>query len=310
MATATSVLDQARKWIGHTEKPNNRTRFNDKFYGRPVNGSAYPWCAAFTSVICQESGMRPNVDYPHSAGVAVCFAWFRREGRIVSKNKLKPGDMVRFTFSHIAFVEKVLSGGRVQTIEGNTSGTNAGSQRDGGGVHRRIRSLSIIQYGGRPNYTGKAQLGGGAKDKKEGGLFGMTMYAPRTRKKDLKLPKGKWKTLPIDDKDNSSLLTGLKPGDDVVVNAAIALKGLPKGSEAQVRLYAVSYKKGTKTRRLSAGYAQEIVGTAGNTLGAVTLMRRNTHKAATGRDIRIRAEICVYAKGVTLTRAQFHRGKA
>ena len=310
MATATSVLDQARKWIGHTEKPNNRTRFNDKFYGRPVNGSAYPWCAAFTSVICQESGMRPNVDYPHSAGVAVCFAWFRREGRIVSKNKLKPGDMVRFTFSHIAFVEKVLSGGRVQTIEGNTSGTNAGSQRDGGGVHRRIRSLSIIQYGGRPNYTGKAQLGGGAKDKKEGGLFGMTMYAPRTRKKDLKLPKGKWRTLPIDDKDNSSLLTGLKPGDDVVVNAAIALKGLPKGSEAQVRLYAVSYKKGTKTRRLSAGYAQEIVGTAGNTLGAVTLMRRNTHKAATGRDIRIRAEICVYASGVTLTRAQFHRGKA
>ena len=51
-------------------------------------------------------------------------------------------------------------------------------------------------------------------------------------------------------------------------------------------------------------------GTAGNTLGAVTLMRRNTHKAATGRDIRIRAEICVYASGVTLTRAQFHRGKA
>ena len=306
MATPNSVLARARKWIGHAEKPNNDTRFNTLFYGRRVNGSAYPWCAAFTSVICQEEGMRPNVDYPHSAGVAVCFAWFSRNGRIVSKHKLKPGDMVRFTFSHIAFVEKVLSGNRVQTIEGNTSGSNAGSQRDGGGVHRRIRSLSIIQYGGRPNYTGKATS---APDDKEG-LFGMTMYAPRTRKKDLKLPKGKWKTLPIDDKDNSSLLTGLKPGDDVLVNASIALKGLPKGAEAQVRLYAVSYKKGTKTRRLSAGYAQEIVGTAGNTLGAVTLMRRNTHKAASGRDIRIRAEICVYTSGVTLTRAQFHRGKA
>jgi len=308
MATATNVLDRARKWIGHTEKPNNRTRFNDKFYGRPVNGSAYPWCAAFTSVICQESGMRPNVDYPHSAGVAVCFAWFQREGRIVSKNRLKPGDMVRFTFSHIGLVEKVLSGGRVQTIKGNTSAGNSGSQRDGGGVHRRIRSLSIIQYGGRPNYTSKPS--GDDPGDKEGGLFGMTMYAPRTRKKDLKLPKGKWRTLPIDDKDNTSLLTGLKPGDDVLVHANLGLKGLPKGAEAQVRLYAVSYKKGTKTRRLSAGYAQEIVGTSGNTLGAVTLMRRNTHQAATGRDIRIRAEICVYAKGVTLTRAQFHRGKA
>lgn len=306
MATPNSTLARARKWIGHAEKPNNDTRFNTLFYGRPVNGSAYPWCAAFTSVICQEEGMRPNVDYPHSAGVAVCFDWFRRNGRIVGKYNLKPGDMVRFTFSHIGFVEKVLSGGRVQTIEGNTSGSNAGSQRDGGGVHRRVRSLSIIQYGGRPNYNGKAAS---APDDKEG-LFGMTMYAPRTRKKDLKLPKGKWKTLPIDDKDNSSLLTGLKPGDDVLVNASIGLKGLPKGAEAQVRLYAVSYKKGTKTRRLSAGYAQEIVGTSGNTLGAVTLMRRNTHKAASGRDIRIRAEICVYTSGVTLTRAQFHRGKA
>ena len=138
----------------------------------------------------------------------------------------------------------------------------------------------------------------------------MTMYAPRTRKKDLKLPKGKWKTLPIDDKNNSSLLTNVKPGQDVMVHANLGLKGLPKGSEAQVRLYAVSYKKGTKTRRLSAGYAQEIVGTSGNTFGGVTLFRRNTHKAASGRDIRIRAEICVYRSGVTLTRAQFHRGKA
>ena len=307
MATVSEALKKAASQIGVTEVGySNKVKYNDWFYGGPVQGSAYPWCAVWTSWVADQVGMRKDVDYPHSAGVAVQFAWFIRKGRKVSKHSLKPGDWVRFTFSHVGIVEKVLSGGRVQTIEGNTSGSNAGSQRDGGGVHRRIRSLSIIQYGGRPNYTGKATS---APDDKEG-LFGMTMYAPRTRKKDLKLPKGKWKTLPIDDKDNSSLLTGLKPGDDVLVNASIALKGLPKGAEAQVRLYAVSYKKGTKTRRLSAGYAQEFVGTAGNTLGAVTLMRRNTHKAASGRDIRIRAEICVYASGVTLTRAQFHRGKA
>ena len=305
MATAKGVLSRARTWLGHAEKFDNRTRFNDLFYGRPVNGAAYPWCAAFTSVICQEEGMRPNIDYPHSAGVAVCFDWFRREGRIISKYSLKPGDMVRFTFSHIGFVEKVLSGNRVQTIEGNTSGTNAGSQRDGGGVHRRIRSLSIIQYGGRPNYSGKTTT-----TKKRKGLFGMSLLAPLTRQKDIALPKGKWRTIYIDDKDNSSIVSGLEPGDDVIINLNLALKGLPKGAEAQVRIYTVSYKKGTKTRRLSTHYTEEIVGTSGSTFGTVTFLRKNTHKAAAGRSIRIRAEICVYHKGVTLTRAQFQRGKA
>src|SRR5690625_3996813 len=149
MATATSVLARARKWVGHRERYNNRTRFNDLFYGRAVNGAAYPWCAAFTSVICQEEGMRRDIDYPHSAGVAVCFNWFRRRGRIVSKHKLKPGDMVRFTFSHIAFFVRYANAARtaIVTIEGNTSSGNAGSQRDGGGVHQRVRSLGLVQYG-------------------------------------------------------------------------------------------------------------------------------------------------------------------
>lgn len=306
MATATGVLSRARTWLGHAEKYNNRTRFNDIFYGRPVNGAAYPWCAAFTSVICQEEGMRPNIDYPHSAGVAVCFDWFRREGRIISKSKLKPGDMVRFTFSHIGFVEKVLSGNRVQTIEGNTSGSNAGSQRDGGGVHRRIRSLSIIQYGGRPNYTGKTS-GDSTPSKK--GIFGMTTQKAVTRNKDLKLPKGKWKTLPIDDKNNSSILTGLKPGEGALIDIYTELTGLPKGANAHLRIYTVSYKTGTKTRRLTTQYRTEIIGTDGSTFSRHTFLRENTHKAATGRDIRIRAEIRVFHDGVILRRAQFNRAK-
>lgn len=309
MATATSVLARARKWIGHRERVNNRTRFNDLFYGRAVNGSAYPWCAAFTSVICQEEGMRRDIDYPHSAGVAVCFNWFRRQGRIVSKHKLKPGDMVRFTFSHIGFFVRYANAAKtaIVTIEGNTSAGNAGSQRDGGGVHQRVRSLGLIQYGGRPNYTGKVQLGGGTKAKK--GIFGMTIYKPKTRKKDVKLKKGKWQTIPVNDKGDVSIVSGLSKGQDIIIDGRIALKGLPKGSEAQVRFYTVSYKKGTPTRRLSTHYAQEIVGTSGGTFGQVTHLRSNEHSAAKGRSIRVRAEICVYRAGVSITRAQFIPGK-
>ena len=141
------------------------------------------------------------------------------------------------------------------------------------------------------------------------GLFGMTVQTPRTRQKDLKLPQRKWKTLPTDDKGNTSILFDLEPGDGAMVNAHIALKGLPPGANAQVRFYTVSYKASTKTRRLWTHYMDEIVGTAGTTYANLSFLRRNTSKAAKGRSIRIRAEIRVFDAGVTLTRAQFNRAK-
>ena len=141
------------------------------------------------------------------------------------------------------------------------------------------------------------------------GLFGMTVQKPKTRQKDLKLPQRKWKTIPADDKGNTSILFDLEPGDGAMVNAHIALKGLPPGANAQVRFFTVSYKAGTKTRRLWTHYMDEIVGTAGTTYANLSFLRRNTSKAAKGRSIRIRAEIRVFDAGVTLTRAQFNRAK-
>lgn len=141
------------------------------------------------------------------------------------------------------------------------------------------------------------------------GILGMTVQKPKTRQKDLKLPQRKWKTIPADDEGNTSILFDLEPGDGAMVNAHIALKGLPPGANAQVRFYTVSYKAGTKTRRLWTHYMDEIVGTAGITYANLSFLRRNTSKAAKGRSIRIRAEIRVFDAGVTLTRAQFNRAK-
>lgn len=155
------------------------------------------------------------------------------------------------------------------------------------------------------------QIAGGATSSPDTpeGLFGMGIQKPKTRNKDLKLPDRKWKTIPVDDKNNTSIVFDLEPGDGAMINAHISLKGLPVGANAQVRFYTVSYKKGTKTRRLWTHYMDEIVGTAGTTYAMLSFLRRNTSKAAKGRSIRIRAEIRVFDKGVTLTRAQFNRAK-
>lgn len=164
-----------------------------------------------------------------------------------------------------------------------------------------------------PEVVRRAQQGGGSSSNSNSndtkGLFGMAVQKPLTRQKDLKLPLRKWKTVPVDDKGNTSILFDLEPGDGAMINAHLDLDGVPVGANVQVRFYTVSYRKGTKTRRLWSHYRAEVVGTAGRTYAVVPFLRRNTSKAAEGRSIRIRCEIRAFQKGVTLKRAQFNRAK-
>lgn len=306
MATASQVLAKARSQIGTHEKGStNSVKYNDAFYGGKYP-KAYQswaaWCSVFTGWCSEQLGMRPNVDYPRSAGVAICFQWFREHDRIVSKHKLNPGDWVRFTFSHTALVEKVLSGGRIQTIEGNTSPGNGGSQRDGGGVHRRIRSLSLIQYGGRPRYGAAATTPSASA-----GGDDMTIKNVGNYTGNLTLPKGKWKTIPINAKGDQTLVSGIKKGDNLQALSSLTLTGLPKGAEAAVRFFLVSYKKGTTTQRVYTYPTTEIVGTAGQTFGQAAFM---DHIGKVGKhDTRLRAEVLVHRAGVHLTKATQKVGK-
>lgn len=152
MTTGNKAVTKARSQNGVRERGySNKVKFNDWFYGRPVSGSAYPWCAAFTSWVYDQIELKAGHDFPRSASVAMCFEWYRKHGRRIDKRKLRPGDQVRYTFSHTGIFAGY-RGGRALVWEGNTSPSNAGSQRDGGGVHLRTRSLSLIQYGGRPKF--------------------------------------------------------------------------------------------------------------------------------------------------------------
>lgn len=152
MTTGSRAVAVARSQNGVRERGfSNRVKFNTWYYGRSVSGSAYPWCAAFTSWVYDQIGLKAGRDFPRSASVAMCFEWYRKHGRRIDKRKLRPGDQVRYTFSHTGIFAGY-RGGRALVWEGNTSASTRGSQRDGGGVHLRTRSLSLIQYGGRPKF--------------------------------------------------------------------------------------------------------------------------------------------------------------
>ena len=47
MATASTIIKTASNEIGVKETGNNNVKYNTEYYGKAVNGDAYPWCAVF-----------------------------------------------------------------------------------------------------------------------------------------------------------------------------------------------------------------------------------------------------------------------
>ncbi|WP_172169350.1 CHAP domain-containing protein [Brevibacterium sp. CT2-23B] len=310
MATPSQLVAKATSKVGTTEIGyTNKVEFNDWFYvGRSKYGSWAAWCAAFTSWACAQIGMKANIDYPRTAGVAIARSWAQQRGRWVSPSNIKKGDLVVFLphFSHIAIARADASGGSVKTVEGNTSPGSSGSQRDGGGVWNRTRPLSLVGGGIRLNFT-STETTTPSKPTEPEGILGMSVTNAGFRNKDVPLPKGKWKSIPIDDAGGYSLGI-LANGTSFIADTELTFKGLNPGAAVIGRFYLVSYKKGTPTRRLKGGTypAKEIVGTAGTSLGSVMQMAKSSRTPDKGRSIRLRFEVFAGTKGVTFTKAS-HR---
>lgn len=159
MATAQELVKISYDRIGVKENPpnSNSVDANDWFYGRRVQGSAYPWCC---TSICYRFHLA-NADnlVKHTASCSDMYNWFKAKGRIYSTPKV--GDLVFFKFDkslsciaqHIGLVVEVLSNSKIKSIEGNTSSGNSGSQDNGGMVALRTRSASQIVGYGRPAYS-------------------------------------------------------------------------------------------------------------------------------------------------------------
>lgn len=80
-------------------------------------------------------------------------------GGHVSKSQAQPGDVLVFDWdmstkraNHVGILEKRLSSGNFQCIEGNTTTGSKGSQSNGGRVARRVRRPSQVRYVIRPNW--------------------------------------------------------------------------------------------------------------------------------------------------------------
>lgn len=180
MTAVDRLLATARAEIGYLEKASNSqldsktanagsknytkyARDLDKtgLYNGPKNGLA--WCDIFVDwCFVQTFGLetaRKLTNQPMDgcgAGCTYSAQYYQRAGRFFMTDP-QPGDQIFFTGSagmaHTGLVEKV-AGGRVYTIEGNTSSA-AGVVPNGGAVAAKSYALTYSRIGGygRPDYS-------------------------------------------------------------------------------------------------------------------------------------------------------------
>jgi len=104
--------------VGTARMPlgSNTVKYNASYYGHRVKGDQFKWCVVFQWWCFQKAGI-PTSIFPKSASVFAVRDWYKSRDRFFSRPMV--GDLVIYKFSHIGFVEKLLSGNRIQTIEGN-----------------------------------------------------------------------------------------------------------------------------------------------------------------------------------------------
>ncbi|MBS1725376.1 MAG: CHAP domain-containing protein [Armatimonadetes bacterium] len=108
-------------------------------------GPGYPWCAASINW-CAEACGAPNPDVSDAAVIG-WKRWAQQTGRLM--HEPARGRLCFYLHpdgtGHIGVVISA-GGGEIRSIEGNTSSGNAGSQRDGDGLYRRVRQASAWQF--------------------------------------------------------------------------------------------------------------------------------------------------------------------
>ena len=150
--TIDQAIRLAKNELGVSEYPanSNNVKYNTWFYGKLVQGSAYPWCAVFISYIFKDS---PKL-VKRTASCLDMLEWFESHGRIVTHPQ--PGDIVFFKYStnrrrtnHVGIITSVADSNHFTTIEGNTS---VKSNDNGGAVMERQRTRANVVAFARPLY--------------------------------------------------------------------------------------------------------------------------------------------------------------
>lgn len=119
------------------------------------------WCMIFVSWVFDKAGASFGSLPSYNTDTTVARVRAGKGGKLIDIKSAQPGDIVIFDWdkrtaatNHVGIVEKNC-GSYIQTIEGNTSGSDWGSQSAGNGVHRRTRNWSVVAYIIRPPYSGQ-----------------------------------------------------------------------------------------------------------------------------------------------------------
>lgn len=143
--TAQQILNIAAQQVGYTENPPNS---NKTKYGAWYGLDGQPWCMMFVQWCFAQAGE------PLPYKTASCSAlerWYRQNRPDAVHTQPQPGDIVIYDFGHTGIVESAQNA-TITAIEGNTSPGVNGSQNNGGGVYRRVRSISTVTAFIRPDY--------------------------------------------------------------------------------------------------------------------------------------------------------------
>lgn len=144
--TKKTPLEIAQSQIGYKEGKNN-----DNKYGKYFGFNNVAWCAQFVSYCLKKAG----IEYAY-ASCERFYQQLKTQKKLVKIEDSIPGDIVFFQFDkddmadHIGIIESNNKEAKtLTTIEGNTSSGNAGSQHNGDGVYRRIRTYTLVKGVGR-----------------------------------------------------------------------------------------------------------------------------------------------------------------
>lgn len=167
-----AIIEVAKKEVGTIEGPKD----NETKYGKWTGANFLPWCQSFVSWCAFTSGLDPK-KYPKTAATIAASDWFKKNNRWADarNDDPTPGDWIYFDFpddgvnriSHVGICVKNNGDGTIQVIEGNTSGTAKGDQRNGGMCVEKTRAyvknnkkklINAVVGWGRPVYAGEENL--------------------------------------------------------------------------------------------------------------------------------------------------------
>lgn len=166
--TAARLIEVAKAEVGTIEGPKD----NETKYGAYTKANFQPWCGSFVMWCANEAGVKvPNTVYTPSGAKA-----FKDKGAWIDGDLAdpEPGDIAYFDFpsdgvdriSHVGIVIEDNGDGTVWCIEGNTTNSKKGSQRNGGEVCKQLRAfkknkkgiyISIVGFG-RPKFKGAGSV--------------------------------------------------------------------------------------------------------------------------------------------------------